>query len=69
MLILLTHGCPGSTLEFTDVIGLLTNPARYGATAEMAFHVVISSLPKQASGLPKKRLQAKITAITTNSVR
>ena len=43
--IILTHGWPGSILEFTDVIGLLTDPARHGVAAEMAFHVVVPSLP------------------------
>jgi|GEM_PF-6941784 len=43
--ILLTHGWPGSILEFTDVVGPLTDPVRHGAAAEMAYHVVIPSLP------------------------
>jgi pimeloyl-ACP methyl ester carboxylesterase len=43
--ILLTHGWPGSILEFTDVIGPLTDPVRHGAAAGIAFHVVIPSLP------------------------
>lgn len=43
--ILLTHGWPGSFLEFTDVIGRLTDPVRHGVAAETAFDVVIPSLP------------------------
>jgi pimeloyl-ACP methyl ester carboxylesterase len=43
--ILLTHGWPGSILEFLDVIGPLTDPTRHGGKAEDAFHVVIPSMP------------------------
>jgi pimeloyl-ACP methyl ester carboxylesterase len=45
MPILLTHGWPGSIVEFLDVIGPLTDPTRYGGKAEDAFHVVIPSMP------------------------
>lgn len=43
--IILTHGWPGSVIEFLKVIGPLTDPERHGGTAEDAFHVVIPSLP------------------------
>jgi pimeloyl-ACP methyl ester carboxylesterase len=43
--IVLTHGWPGSFVEFLNVIGPLTDPERYGGTAADAFHVVIPSLP------------------------
>ncbi len=43
--LLMTHGWPGSVLEFRDVIGPLTNPAAQGGAASDAFHVVIPSLP------------------------
>lgn len=43
--IILTHGWPGSVIEFLDVIGLLTDPEAHGGRAEDAFHVVIPSLP------------------------
>lgn len=43
--ILLTHGWPGSIVEFLDVIGPLTDPTRHGGKAEDAFHVVIPSMP------------------------
>ena len=42
---ILTHGWPGSVLEFLDVIGPLTDPTAHGGRAEDAFHVVIPSLP------------------------
>lgn len=43
--LILTHGWPGSVLEFTKVIAPLTEPMMYGGTAEQAFHLVIPALP------------------------
>jgi len=43
--IILTHGWPGSIVEFLNVIGPLTNPAKHGGQPEDAFHVVLPSLP------------------------
>jgi microsomal epoxide hydrolase len=43
--LLLTHGWPGSVLEFRDVIGPLSNPAAHGGDPRQAFHLVIPSLP------------------------
>jgi epoxide hydrolase len=43
--LLMTHGWPGSVLEFRDVIGPLTDPVAHGGSAKDAFHLVIPSLP------------------------
>lgn len=43
--LLLTHGWPGSVVEFLKVIGPLTDPTNHGGTADQAFHVVAPSLP------------------------
>lgn len=45
MPIVLTHGWPGSFIEFANVIGPLSDPVRFGGNAEDAFHVVVVSLP------------------------
>ena len=45
MPLLMTHGWPGSVLEFRDVIGPLTDPVAHGGNASDAFHLVIPSLP------------------------
>lgn len=45
MPLLLTHGWPGSVLEMVKAIGPLTDPTKYGGTAEDAFDVVIPSMP------------------------
>lgn len=43
--LIITHGWPGSVVEFLDVIEPLTNPTAHGGSAEDAFHLVIPSLP------------------------
>jgi epoxide hydrolase len=43
--LILTHGWPGSVVEFMKIIGPLTDPARYGGDPADAFHVVAPSLP------------------------
>ena len=45
MPLIMTHGWPGSVIEFLKVIGPLTNPIAHGGSAGDAFHVVIPSLP------------------------
>jgi len=45
MPIIITHGWPGSVIEFFKVIEPLTNPTAHGGRAEDAFHVVAPSLP------------------------
>lgn len=45
MPLILTHGWPGSILEFLGAIDPLTNPTAHGGKAEDAFHVVIPSIP------------------------
>ncbi len=43
--IILTHGWPDSFYRFHKVIPLLTDPKRYGGSAEDAFDVVVPSVP------------------------
>ena len=43
--LLLTHGWPGSVVEFLKVIGPLTEPQEHSGMADDAFHLVIPSLP------------------------
>jgi pimeloyl-ACP methyl ester carboxylesterase len=46
--LLITHGWPGSIVEFDEVIGPLTDPAAHGGDPADAFHVVCPSLPGYA---------------------
>jgi microsomal epoxide hydrolase len=45
MPLIITHGWPGSIVEFMNVIGPLTDPRRYGGDPGDAFHVVAPSIP------------------------
>ena len=45
MPLLITHGWPGSIVEFHKVIEPLTDPTSFGGKAEDAFHVVCPTLP------------------------
>lgn len=53
--LVITHGWPGSVVEFCKVIGPLTDPVVHGGQADDAFHVVCPSLPGYAfSGKPSR---------------
>jgi epoxide hydrolase len=43
--IIITHGWPGSVIEFFKIMRPLTDPTAHGGQAEDAFHVVAPSLP------------------------
>ena len=43
--LIMTHGWPGSIIEFLKVVGPLTRPDEHGGDAKDAFHVVCPALP------------------------
>ncbi|MFE2963572.1 epoxide hydrolase family protein [Streptomyces sp. NPDC059340] len=43
--LVITHGWPGSIVEFTDVVGPLTDPRAHGGDPADAFHLVVPSIP------------------------
>lgn len=43
--LIMIHGWPGSFIEFTKVIGPLTDPKAYGGHSDDAFHVICPSIP------------------------
>ncbi len=43
--LVITHGWPGSVVEFLEVLGPLSDPASHGGDPGDAFHVVCPSLP------------------------
>ena len=43
--LIMTHGWPGSIVEFLDSIDPLVNPTAHGGEAKDAFHVVLPSIP------------------------
>ena len=53
--LIMTHGWPGSVVEFLKVIGPLTDPVAHGGDAADAFHLVCPSLPGYGfSGKPAR---------------
>jgi microsomal epoxide hydrolase len=51
----MTHGWPGSIVEFMDVIGPLVDPPAHGGDAADAFHVVCPSIPGYAWSGPTRQ--------------
>lgn len=43
--LIMTHGWPGSIIEFANVIGPLTDPLTHGGGPADVFHIVAPSLP------------------------
>jgi len=54
--LIMTHGWPGSVLEFLKVVGPLTDPAAHGRDPRDAFHLVLPSLP--GYGFSQKPMRA-----------
>jgi len=52
--LVVTHGWPGSILEFTKILGPLTDPTAHGGEARDAFHVVCPSIPGYGFSGPTK---------------
>jgi pimeloyl-ACP methyl ester carboxylesterase len=53
--LIITHGWPGSIIEFHKVIQPLVDPTKHGGKAEDAFHIVCPSLPGYGfSGKPSQ---------------
>ena len=52
--LIMTHGWPGSIMEFLKVVGPLTDPSAHGGRPEDAFHLVLPSIPGHGfSGRPQ----------------
>jgi pimeloyl-ACP methyl ester carboxylesterase len=54
--LILTHGWPSSVVEFTEMIGPLTDPAAYGGDPADAFHVVVPSIPGYGFSTPVREV-------------
>ena len=52
MPLLISHGWPGSIVEFLELIPRLTHPEKFGGDVRSAFHVVAPSLPGYGSSPP-----------------
>jgi microsomal epoxide hydrolase len=67
--LILTHGWPGSIVEFLAVIPRLTQPERFGGRAEDAFHVVCPSLPGYACSAAAHKPGMHLGAIAARHVK
>jgi microsomal epoxide hydrolase len=54
--LIITHGWPGSFLEFIDIIDKLAHPERFGGRVEDAFTVVVPSIPGYGYSPPPPRM-------------
>ena len=50
--LIVTHGYPGSVVEFLDLVGPLTDPRAHGGDPADAFHLVAPSLPGYGFSTP-----------------
>jgi pimeloyl-ACP methyl ester carboxylesterase len=64
MPLLLSHGWPGSIVEFLKVMPMLTDPARFGADPADAFTVVAPSLPGYALSFAPGQRRFGVVAIS-----
>ena len=62
--LLLTHGWPGSIVEFLEVIPRLTNPEAHGGNATDAFHVIAPSLPGYGFSEPTRSTGWDVARVT-----
>jgi len=61
--LLITHGWPGSFLEFIEIVEKLAHPERFGGDAADAFTVIAPSLPGYGfSGAPKQPVDCRDVA-------
>jgi pimeloyl-ACP methyl ester carboxylesterase len=65
----MTHGWPGSTFEFFNVIDPLTHPSKHGGKTEDAFTLIIPALPGFGfSSMPSQPINAFTTARLWNKL-
>jgi microsomal epoxide hydrolase len=61
--LILSHGWPGSVLEFLHIIEKLAHPERFGGNEKDAFTVIVPSLPGYGfSGKPERPIGPRTTA-------
>ena len=67
--LIVTHGWPGSVVEFLDIIEPLAHPERFGGRAEDAFDVIAPSLPGFGfSGRPTRPIGPRAMAGILNTL-
>ena len=67
--LIISHGWPGSIVEFLDIIQPLAHPQRFGGSADDAFDVIVPSLPGFGfSGRPARPMGPRKMANLFNSL-
>jgi pimeloyl-ACP methyl ester carboxylesterase len=67
--LIISHGWPGSIVEFLDIIQPLAHPQRFGGSADDAFDVIVPSLPGFGfSGRPARPIGPRKMANLFNSL-
>jgi microsomal epoxide hydrolase len=67
--LIISHGWPGSIVEFLDIIQPLAHPQRFGGSADDAFDVIVPSLPGFGfSGRPARPIGPRKIANLFNSL-
>ena len=67
--LIISHGWPGSIVEFLDIIQPLAHPQRFGGSADDAFDVIVPSLPVFGfSGRPARPIGPRKMAELFNSL-
>lgn len=61
--LVLTHGWPGSVVEFLEVIGPLADPVAHGGEAADAFHVVVPSIPGYGFSGPTRHTGVDVATV------
>src|SRR5215210_5312825 len=62
--LIISHGYPGSIVEFLEIIGPLTDPHRHGGNPADAFHVVTPSIPGYGFSVPVREPGWELPRIT-----
>jgi hypothetical protein len=63
--LVVTHGWPGSIVEFLDVIGPLSDPRSHGSDPSDAFHLVIPSIPGHGLSGPTRDIGWTTSRVAT----
>ena len=61
--LVITHGWPGSPVEFQAVLGPLSDPARHGGDPADAFHAVCPSMPGYGFSGPTARPECGVARV------
>jgi pimeloyl-ACP methyl ester carboxylesterase len=63
MPLIMTHGWPGSVVEFMEIIGPLTDPGAHGGDPGDAFHMVVPSIPGFGFSGPTRERDWNVTRV------